>query len=415
MENSIQILLQIFIMFTAAKVFATVGERFRIPAVISEIAAGIALGPYLLGPFLLGFAPVEGSWLPPEWLVALAQLGAIVLLFNVGLEQKLTDLLRVGWTALLVAIVGVVIPFFLGYGLLTLMERSQTEAVFMGAAMVATSVGITARVLEELGVLKTVVATVILGAAVIDDILAMIMLAVVSGMSEGIDYIQMGTLAGLAIGFTLFILVVGGRVIRGVTRGVQRFVPGNPYFPLAMIICLGLAVAAAKIKIAAIIGAFLAGLVYTEEELAGGLKEKIRALYEFLVPFFFVAMGMQMDIRVLGQANVLLLAALVTMLAILGKLVGCSLGAYRLGWRPALQVGMGMVPRGEVGIIVASIGLGLNLISQETYAVVIIMVLVTTLMAPPFLKVLFARENAIPVEGKGETSPPSKPSSPDLL
>lgn len=395
--HSVHILLQIFIMFTAAKVLGIAGERFKVPAVISEIVAGI-----LIGPHLLKLVQLE------EWTMVLAELGAIVLLFDVGLEQKLTEIMKVGWTALLVAVMGVVVPFFLGFGLLALMDYSRPEAIFMGAAMVATSVGITARVLQELGVLKTVVATVILGAAVVDDILGMIMLAVVSSLSEGIDYAEIGTVAGLAIGFTLFIVVVGRRVVRRMTPRVRRLSAGDPYFPLAMIICLGLALAAAEIRIAAIIGAFLAGLAFSEEELAGGLKEKIHSLYEFLVPFFFVAMGMQMDVTVLGQANILLLAALVTVLAILGKLVGCGLGAYRLGWKPAVQVGTGMVPRGEVGIIVASIGLGMNIIDPETYAVVIIMVLVTTLMAPPALKLLFARKEW-PPEGVDPTREPLSP------
>jgi len=394
-SHSVQILTQIFLMFTSAKLLAVVGERVKIPAVISEIVAGI-----LIGPHLLGLVKAE------EWTLALAELGAIVLLFDVGLDQKLTDLMKVGWTVLLVAVVGVVVPFFLGFGLLELTEHSRIEAIFMGAAMVATSVGITARVLQELGVLKTVVATVILGAAVIDDILGMIVLAVVSSLSEGVNYVQIGSVTALAVGFTLFIVLVGRRVMRRVTPRVQRFAAGDPYFALAMVICLGLGVAADKIGIAAIVGAFLAGLVFSEEELTPRLKTNIHALREFLVPFFFVAMGMQMDLAVLARKEILLLAGLVTLLAILGKLVGCSLGAYRLGWRSAIQVGVGMVPRGEVGIIVASIGLGLHTISNEIYAVVIIMVLVTTLIAPPALKLLF-------VEKKPAGPLPSPPS--DLL
>ncbi len=387
-SHSVQILFQIFVMFTVAKLFGVVGERLKIPAVISEITAGILIGPYVLG--LVH---------PEDWTLALAELGAIILLFDVGLDQKLSDLVKVGRTALLVAVLGVVIPFFLGYGLLELTgEHSHIESIFMGAAMVATSVGITARVLQELGVLKTVVATVILGAAVIDDILGMIVLAVVSSLGEGqVDYVQIGSVTAMAVGFTLFIVLVGRRVIRRVTPRVQQFAASDPYFPLALIICLGLSLMAAKIRIAAIIGAFLAGMVFSEEELTPALKTKIHALYEFLVPFFFVAMGMQMDLSVLKRGEILLLAGVVTVLAIAGKLVGCGLGAYGLGWRSAIRIGVGMVPRGEVGIIVASIGLGLHTISNEIYAVVIIMVLITTLMAPPALKVLF-REKPVKAE-----------------
>jgi Kef-type K+ transport system membrane component KefB len=391
--HHLKVLLDIFLMFTAAKVLSVVGGRYRVPPVISEIVAGILIGPHV-------FKLVEVG----EWTLALAELGAIILLFDVGLDQKLTELLKVGKTALLVATLGVIVPFVLGYGLLAAWGgHSQSEAVFLGAALVATSVGITARVLQELGVLRTVVATVILGAAVIDDILGMIVLAIVSSLSAGVDYAQIASVAAMAVGFTLFIAIVGRRVMRRVTPKVRGFAAGDPYFPLAMVICLGLSVAAAKIRIAAIIGAFLAGLVFSEEELTAGLKEKIHSLYEFLVPFFFVAMGMQMDVGVLARGEILLLAAVVTALAILGKLAGCGLGALRMGWRPATQVGMGMVPRGEVGIIVASIGLGLGTISVELYDVVIVMVLITTLMAPPVLKALF-REKKV----KEKPAPPSE-------
>jgi Kef-type K+ transport system membrane component KefB len=212
--------------------------------------------------------------------------------------------------------------------------------------------------------------------------------------------VAIASIAAVAVAFTLFVVWGGRSVLRLETRYGRRPLARLPYFPLAIVACLGLAVAAEKIGIAAIVGAFLAGLVFSEEEFTPPLKEKIHSLNEFLVPFFFVAMGMQMDVTVLARKDIVLLAAGVTLLAILGKLVGCGLGAYRLGWRPALQVGTGMVPRGEVGIIVASIGLGLHTISDEIYAVVILMVLATTLAAPPALKLLF-------VDRKPASSPPS--------
>lgn len=387
--HSAGILLQIFLMFTVAKVFSLVGERLRLPGVIAEIAAGV-----LIGPYALGLVRVE------EWTLALAEIGVIILLFDVGLEQKLTTLFRVGWTALLVAVLGVVAPFFLGYGLMRALDHNQIESVFIGAAMVATSVGITARVLQDVGAIQTVVAAVILGAAVIDDILGMILLAVVSSMSAGtVNYVHIGIVTAEAVGFTIFIILAGKRVMRRLAPRMARLAPAgpNPYFPLALIICLGLSVVAVKIGIAAIIGAFLAGLVFSEEELTPRLREKTHSVYEFLVPFFFVTMGMKLDLRVFLQTGTLYVAVLVTLLAILGKLVGCGAGAYALGFKNALKVGVGMIPRGEVGIIVALIGLGLHTISDAMYAVVIFMTVATTLLAPPFLKLLFAREaSAVP-------------------
>ncbi|MFQ5926804.1 MAG: cation:proton antiporter [Terriglobia bacterium] len=385
MEGHAGILLQIFVMFAAAKTLGLLAERVRIPGVIAEILAGI-----LIGQEVLKWVAVE------DWTMALATLGAIILLFDVGLSQKLTTLMRVGKIALPVAVLGVVLPFFLGFGLLQLtaysQTYSQTEAIFLGAAMVATSVGITARVLQDLGALRTVAATIILGAAVIDDILGMIVLAIVHSLSEGgIDYVKIGSVTALAVGFTVFIVLVGRRVVRRLAPRVARFAASNPYFALALVICLGLSVAAERIGMAAIIGAFLAGLVFSEEEMGPMLKEKMHSVYEFLVPFFFVTMGMQMKLSVFAQSEILVLAALATLLAILGKLVGCGLGAQRLGWRGAVQVGVGMVPRGEVGIIIASIGLGLGTVSDSLYAVVIVMTLVTTLLAPPVLKILFGQ------------------------
>jgi len=377
--HSVEILFQIFVMFTAAKVLDAAGHKAHVPTVISEILAGI-----LVGPSLLNLVQIQ------EWTLALAQLGAIVLLFSVGMSQKLTDLLAVGGTAMLVAVLGVVAPFFLGWGLMVLLHHNQIESVFLGAAMVATSVGITASLLNELGALRTVVASVILAAAVIDDVLGIIVLALASTLALGVGYVEVVSIAVLAVGFTLFIVLLGHRL----APVMNRYVAGEPAFALAMILCLGLSLAAAKARIAAIIGAFLAGLFFSEEELSGGVKDKVHALHEFLVPFFFVTMGMQMNLGVLGQGSILLLAALVTFLAIVGKLIGCGLGAYRLGREQALQVGVGMVPRGEVGLIVASIGLGLSAISDEVYAVVIIMVLITTLAAPPALRLLLSRHPA---------------------
>jgi len=381
--QSARILLQIFAIFAAAKLLAVVAERVRVPAVVAEIVAGIMIGPQVLG------------WVKnpqQDWLVTLASIGAIVLLFDVGLNQKLSSIMRVGMMALVVAALGVVIPFFLGYGLLQLTEHSQTEAIFLGAAMVATSVGITARVLQDLNALRTVVATIILSAAVIDDILGMLVLAVVSSLSQGrVNYAEIGSVTVVAVAFTIFTVLVGRRVVRRLGPRVVEFAASNPYFALGLVICLGLSVVAELIRMAAIIGAFLAGLVFSEEEIAPTMREKMHSVSEFLVPFFFVTMGMHMDLSVFAQTQMLLLATMVTLLAILGKLVGCGLGAYRLGWRGAVQVGVGMVPRGEVGLIVALIGLNLGTISSGLYAVVIVMSMVTTLLTPPVLKLLFVR------------------------
>jgi Kef-type K+ transport system membrane component KefB len=299
----------------------------------------------------------------------------------------------VGFTASLVAVLGVVVPFILGYAIMEMTGHARVESIFIGAAMVATSVGITARVLIDLGLIHTTVARVILGAAVIDDILGMIILAIVSSLSSGdVDYLQISIVAGEAIAFTIFVTLLGGRVVDKIGPRMEKMRTREAYFVLALLFCLGLSVVATKIGIAAIIGAFLAGMVLSEKSEQFQLHEKSQAICEFLVPFFFVIMGMQLDVKIFLQREIVVLAGTITVAALLGKLAGCGLGAYRLGLKSAIKVGVGMVPRGEVGIIVALVGLSLKTISDSAYAVVLFMTVITTLLAPPCLRWLFKKE-----------------------
>jgi Kef-type K+ transport system membrane component KefB len=374
MEHGGAVLLDLFIMFVCAKALAEIFERLKQPAVVGEILAGV-----LIGPFALKWVQITGVN------EAIAEIGVVFLLFSVGLEIKTGDILKVGFSASLVAVMGVVVPFILGYLIMNIGGYTQVEAIFIGAAMVATSVGITARVLSDLGFINTTMARVILGAAVIDDILGMIILAIVSSLSSGdINYLQIAIVAVQAIAFTVFVVVMGERVVRKMGPRVERMQTKEPYFVLALVFCLGLSVVAAKIGIAAIIGAFLAGMVMEPFRL----HQKSRGIHEFLAPFFFVVMGMQLDVRIFMRQEIVVLALIITIAAIAGKLVGCGVGAYQLGFKRALQVGMGMVPRGEVGIIVALVGLSLHSISNAAYAVVLFMTVVTTLLAPPFLRLL---------------------------
>jgi Kef-type K+ transport system membrane component KefB len=312
------------------------------------------------------------------------------LLFTVGLEIKPRDVLQVGFTAGLVAVLGVAVPFLLGYWIMDLTQHPKVESIFIGAAMVATSVGITARVLSDLGFIHTTVARVILGAAVIDDILGMIILAIVSSLSSGnVQYLQIVIVAGEAIAFTFFVALLGEKVVNKISPRVEKMQTKDPHFVLALLFCLGLSLVATEVGIAAIVGAFLAGMVLAEKSEQYLLHDKSLAIYQFLVPFFFVTMGMQLNVRVFLDRQIVTLASIITLAAILGKLVGCGLGAYRLDFKSAVKVGVGMVPRGEVGIIVALVGLGLHTISDSAYAVVLFMTVVTTSLAPPALRWLF--------------------------
>jgi Kef-type K+ transport system membrane component KefB len=270
--------------------------------------------------------------------------------------------------------------------------------------MVATSVGITARVLSGLGLLDAPTARIILGAAVIDDILGLLVLSVVSSVAAGsVNYLEILTTAGLAIGFTAFVALVGAPVLTRFAPGVERLRSGHGMFILGLLLCLGLSVAAAYIGVAAIIGSFLAGMALAEAaEDHPRMHRQINGVTEFLVPFFLVNIGMQLRLDVFRSWSVIVLCLIVTLVAIFTKLLGCGIGALNLGVRRAAQVGMGMVPRGEVGIIVAQIGLSLAVIGPELYGVVLFMAVATTLIAPPFLKFLYSSEAA----AKSEIGPP---------
>jgi Kef-type K+ transport system membrane component KefB len=373
------LLLELFAIFVWAKVFGEIFEQLAFPAVLGEILAGVILGPH-----------ATHLVIPSETVASIAEIGAIFLLFTVGLETRPEDLIRVGRTALGVAMAGIAAPFILGFGYMKLRGDSTHEAVFVAAAMVATSVGITARVLSDMHVLNTRVSRIILGAAVFDDILGMILLAVVMGMvSTGtIKWVHIGVVSLEAVGFAVFMIFLGPRLVQRMRPGLQRMSTHDAPLVLALAICLGLSVAATKIGMAAIIGAFFAGLIFADYAPEWNLQPRAHAINEFLAPFFFFIMGARLDLRVFS-GHVLVAAVVVSILAIISKVVACGLPVIREGMRPALQVGVGMMPRGEVALIIALIGLQMNMITQSAYAIVIFMTATTTLLAPPILRILF--------------------------
>jgi Kef-type K+ transport system membrane component KefB len=384
-----KVLLTLFVMLAAAKLMAELFERLRQPAVAGEIVAGILIGPSLL------------NWAAPSEITSvLAEIGVIFLLFNVGLETKPAAIFKVGKSAALVAVLGVVVPFVAGWLLMLAWGSTSVESLFVGTALVATSVGITARVLSAMGLLDAPTARIILGAAVIDDILGLLVLAVVSSMAAGaVNYVEILTTAALAIGFTIFMAVVAAPVVTRVAPKADRLRSGHGMFILGLVLCLGLSVAAAFIGVAAIIGSFLAGMALAEaSEDHPVMHRQINGVTEFLVPFFLVNIGMQLRLDVFRSSSVIFLCVLVTLVAVATKLFACGLGAINLGLKRAAQVGMGMVPRGEVGIIVAQIGLSLAVIGPELYGVVLFMAVATTLIAPPFLKILYRSEPAAQAE-----------------
>jgi Kef-type K+ transport system membrane component KefB len=257
--------------------------------------------------------------------------------------------------------------------------------------MVATSVGITARVLADLGQIQEREARIILGAAVIDDILGMMVLAVMSslGTGGGLSLAELGLITGQAVGFTVFVALAGRHAAQRWSIHLERLRIQNAPFVVAVLVMLGMAVLAAKISLAAIIGAFLAGMVFAELREQYELEKQVLPLYEFLVPLFFVITGTHVDWRLFLDGSVLGIALAVTALAIVGKLLGCGLGAWGLGARSVAIIGVGMVPRGEVGLIVANVGKSLGVIPEVLFSTVVVMSVLTTLVVPPVLMVLY--------------------------
>jgi Kef-type K+ transport system membrane component KefB len=375
------VLIELFVLFASAKVFGELFEHVRQPAVVGELLAGVVVGPHVLGLVGGGDEAV---------LEVVAELGVIILLFTVGLETNLDDLRRVGKPALLVGTLGLVLPLGAALALMFGLGYDQPDSLFVSAAIVATSVGVTARVLRDLGAVQLTAARVVLGAAVVDDILAIMVLAVVSGLAAGdLSTVELVVLVLEVAAFLAVVVLLGPRAI-GQLSSIVR-VPGVPESPflVAVLLTLGLAALSEVIGLAAIIGAFLAGLIFDfrREEVA----TQIEPVYELLVPFFFAITGSRLDPAVFTDPNILGLASIVTAIAIVSKVAGGYWGAVGLARKTRLTVGVGMVPRGEVGLIVASLGLGLGL-DVELFGVVVAMTVVTTLATPPVLGPLVRRE-----------------------
>ena len=379
LASDVRLPLALLLVFGSAKLLAELFERFKAPGIVGEILAGVVLGPSVLG------------WIVPNDLLStLAELGAMFLLFRVGLEVKASELMRVGGTASLVATSGVILPLVLGWGLMLLWGAGQVEAIFMGAAMVATSVGITAHVLASRGLLGERASKVILAAAVIDDVLGLLVLAVVSSLARGrLNLAEILLTSVLALGFTVAMALwgprVAGRFVPHVQRGAQL---AEAEFALALVLLFSLSLLAVYIGVAAIVGAFLAGMALAEH-VEPRVHHLTHGVSELLVPFFLAGIGLHVDLKLFSTPRVLALAASILAVALLSKFVGCGLAALRLGRADALRIGVGMVPRGEVGMVVAQLGLSLGAIGKETYGIAVFMAVATTILAPPLLGLVF--------------------------
>lgn len=372
------VLTDLFLVLLAAKLGDEVFKRIGQPAIVGEILGGVLVGPSVFGLVEIG-----------EVLEVFAELGVVFLLFWVGLETRLSEMKEVGSSAVGVGIGGAVVPFGVGLGTGLVLGESTETAVFLGAALAATSAGITSATFIQLGIGRSRAARTVLGAAVVDDILALLMLSVAVGMAAtgGVDAGAIVLSLGISVAFVAFVALGG-------TQLLQRR-PGllhEPHFsesPLlpAVLVCLGLAAFAAGIGLAALIGAFLAGLVVAETKDQHPIEEEVEPLYAFFPPFFFAFIGIELDLGELADGETLALLGLITVLAIATKAIPAYLASRRaLGQQEASIVAVGMSPRGEVGIVVASIGATEGVVNDQLFAVVVGMSILTTLLAPFVLR-----------------------------
>jgi Kef-type K+ transport system membrane component KefB len=406
------VLVGVAAMLVVAKLSGELFERVGQPAVLGELLGGILVGNLAL----IGFNGAE-FLKSNEIIGALAQLGVIILLFEVGLESNVAEMMEVGWSSLAVAVAGVIVPFLLGWGVAAyfLPNGSQLEHFFIGATLCATSVGITARVLKDLGQLSRHEARIILGAAVIDDVLGLLILAVIAGAIKSaqngtsLAVLDVSLIALKAICFLIGSTLVGHYLVPKVFHRAGRLQGNGVLLALSISFCFMLAWVASLVGLAPIVGAFAAGLVLDEahfesfrsrEELR--LEQLLAPVSSLLVPLFFVLMGLRVDLSVFARADLIVYAAALTGAAIVGKQV-CSLAAFEKNIN-RVAIGFGMIPRGEVGLILAGIGATLTLpnlqgvnepvVGSATFGAIVLMVIATTLITPPLLKWSLGRDQS---------------------
>jgi Kef-type K+ transport system membrane component KefB len=399
------ILISLVVILMSAKLGGALMESMQQPAVLGELIFGVLLGNLsLLGLHQFDYLKTN------EGIAILAELGVVFLLFEVGLESNIKQMMEVGLSSFLVALVGVIVPMLLGWGVGAwfLPQSSTLVHVFIGATLCATSVGITARVLKDLGKTSAKEARIILGAAVIDDVMGLVILAAVSGIIKaadrggvGISIMDVSFIILKAVAFLVVALWIGSRLSPRMFSLAARLNVSGMLLAVSVCFCFLLSYLANRIDLAPIVGAFAAGLIldpvhYQDFRDRGehSISELLRPISSFLVPVFFVLMGVRVDLKTFADSSILGFALALTVVAILGK-QACALSVLERGL-DRVSVGIGMIPRGEVGLIFASIGAALMLggspvVSSSTYSAVVIMVILTTLVTPPLLKVSLAR------------------------
>jgi len=381
----VDVILQVFVIFVAAKVAAELFVRLTLPAIAGELLVGVILGPHVAG-------IVDVT----EATRTLSELGIVILLFAVGLETPLSGLLAVGRAALVTSLAGIVAAVGSGFLVVWAFGHGPAEALFVGTALAASSVGVAARVFQDLGLISTAQAHVVIGAAVVDDVVTLALFPLVQGFGRHGASVA-GILVGLtgALLFLALVAVVGSRLAARHPALLARPRVRRGPFVLSLALCLGLAALAEQVGLAALVGAFLAGMVLAETKDHYELDRRMQPLVDFLVPFFFVVTAASMDPGRVFSGSLGLTLALVVM-TMAAKFGGCGAGAMGLDVLSRLEVGAGMVPRNEVTLVVAAAGLAAGRIGKDVFSVVVAAVIVSTLAGPGLLRM------AIPAGHRGK-------------
>ena len=375
-------------LLAATKVLGLLAQRIGQPSVVGELVAGIILGKSLLG-ILDPSDPI---------IHALAELGVIVLLFEIGLHTDIRALLRVGGEAMAVAVVGVVLPFAFGYGVCTMLGLSTLPSIVAGAALTATSIGISARTLSDLGQLRSAEGQIVLGAAVIDDVIGLVILSVVGGIVSGISLSFLG-IAGttsIAVGFIAVALVLGSLVVPPVFRFIDRLEASGTLGVAGLAFAFLLAWLASLAGSATIIGAFAAGILLHNTPQRSRIESSTTTLGLFFVPIFFAVVGAAVTLGAFSDVKVLAIGSALLAVALVGKVAAGYAPFWFKGRK--LLIGVAMIPRGEVGLIFARMGLATGVLTSELFSAITMMVLATTLLTPPLLAYMIRFERHTPDE-----------------
>lgn len=426
------VLLSLVVIYLASKLGGELSNKLGFPPVLGELVGGVVIGTSVLhllvfpeggtdssSSLIMSFLQITAGLTPEatpavfaaqsEVISVLAELGVIILLFEIGLESNLKDLMEVGIQAFVVAVVGVAVPFAAGTaGLMIIFGIAPVPAIFAGAALTATSIGITSRVLSEIGRLNSKEGQIILGAAVIDDILGIIVLAVVASLAKdgAVDVGNVIYLIASATGFIIGAVILGNVFNKSFVAIADMLKTRGGVVIPAFIFAFIMSYLADIINLEAILGAFAAGLVLEETEKRKELQKQVIPIADMLVPIFFVAVGAKTDLGVLNPAiptnrEGLVMATFLITIAIIGKVI-TGLAVFGQPGINRLAIGVGMIPRGEVGLVFAGVGAASGVLSKPLGAAIIMMVIITTFLAPPLLRVVFPQESSVAIDSTSE-------------